>query len=141
MKKNIIIAALVVILVLLGYSMNHEDDTVLQGQGGIAANECTIFTQDAVAIGDDISTEVLASHARRAWAMVQQPENATNTVAFGFGQAATLTDGLIMGDGGTATSSLDYLQVGLNTDYPFTGAVNAITDVGSTTVKVVDCRY
>lgn len=109
---------------------------------GSQADACTVFTVSSVTIGNQQSTQILSSHANRAFATLQQPINATNTVnvSFATGTAATLTSGLQL-PAATSTSPSPSLTFGLATDKPYTGAVTAITNVASTTLLVTECLY
>ena len=117
-----------------------QSDTRLSGEGGIGATECDITTESLISFGDDVSTEILASYGRRAWARVKFPTDSTGVstsgpVALGFDATAALGDGTVL------STSTPELIFGLNTDLPFTGAVNAITTNGSTSIEVIECRY
>lgn len=106
------------------------------GQGGVTATACSISSQTRVSIGDDVSTQVVASDARNAYTLLQLALDESNAVYLGFGQDAVTTGGLIL-DASTDRS----LAVGLNSDFPFTGAINAITNTSSTTLYVTVCEY
>ena len=94
----------------------------------------------SVIVGNQSSTIVVPAYAQNAFARIQQPLNATNTVRLGFGVAAVPGVGTKLGL--MSSSSIpDSITFGLNTDLPFTGSVSAITDLGSTTVDVIICRY
>lgn len=116
------------------------DKTGFAGEGGAGATSCDIISSTQVVIGDDSSTEIVANHAQNAYVLITQPINATNTVSIGFDSAATTASGFVIGSS-TATYHPSVLEVGLNTDFPFTGAVNAITNLASTTIGVTICRY
>jgi len=107
-------------------------------EGGIGAGTCTLTASTTVAIGDDISTEVLSGTGRRAWAIIELPQDsagvATNTVAIGFGQAAIASNFRLS----TTTKTLEF---GKNTSFTFQGSINALTDTGSTTIRVIECSY
>lgn len=110
----------------------------LSGEGGQAASACTASTT-RVAIGHQEAKEILPDYARRAWAHISIQDRlgntATNTIAVGLGETPSLTRGYELS---TTTTELNF---GLNTDLPFTGAVNVLTSTGSTTIDVVECRY
>ncbi len=104
--------------------------------------KCSVSTVTAVAIGNQASTQVLATSTRaRAFAMIQQVRDAsgiaTSTVSISLenGYNATLGNGIQLS---TSTPSLTF---GLNTLFPYEGAVQAITNVGSTTLRVTECVY
>lgn len=110
------------------------------GQGGEGATSCDVISSSKVVIGNQSSKEIVATHAQNAYVIVTQPINATNTVSLGFDTDATTASGFVIGSS-TATYHPTVLEMGLNTDFPYTGAVNAITNLGSTTIGVTICRY
>lgn len=141
MKK--ILLAILGVVIIVGLFVEFKIDVpsnFLSGQGGVNANDCQISSQTVVAIGDDISTQILAQNYRRAWARIQQPLNATNTAAIGFGQDASFGAGIVLPNA-TTSSEASYIEIGLNTDFPFIGSVEALTSTGSTTILVTDCVY
>lgn len=85
---------------------------------------------------------VVGTTTNRAYTRISQLDNATNTVSVSFSQgaAATLTTGQVLSIG-AATGTQYTLEAGLNTDFPYTDAITAITDKGSTTVIVTNCTY
>lgn len=108
-----------------------------QVKGEVYSTSCTA-SSSVVAVGNQASSRILQSHARRAWAEVALPNTqgvATNTIALGLGTAAVITQGHEM------STTSDEFALGLNTDLPYTGEVNAITSTGSTTLRVTECRY
>ena len=121
-----------------------KDINLSGGSGGQYARTCTVNTVAVALVGHQVSRTILSSYGLRAWARIQQPINATNTVqlAFDEGNAATLNSGLTLyapqANGSTTITHIDF---GLNTDFPYTGEVTGITNVGSTTVFITECRY
>lgn len=105
--------------------------------------DCTP-TATLATIGHQQSTRILATSTKRAWAMIQSPDNATNTAALGFRQdiAATFALGYLINvpnlNGATSTPRAEF---GVNTEFPYTGSVTGLTDNGSTTVAVLECVY
>jgi len=94
-----------------------------------------------VNIGHQESVTVLAAGSRQ-WAILQQPQHATNTVSLSFGATTTAS---VAGQGfeltqATATSPVPQLVVGFGTNLPTSDAITAITDSGSTTLKVISCK-
>lgn len=112
------------------------------GIGNISSSPCTVSTIAVATVGHQQSSTILAASGRRAWARIQQPINATNTIslAFNAGASATLTSGLQLTPA-TTTSADNYIDFGLDTDFPYTGAVTGLTNLGSTTVLVTSCNY
>lgn len=128
-----IVAALVFTALCSGYQAYHLKKQQAFGSG---YRVCTM-TQTVVAIGNQAPTTILAA-ANRQWAMIQQPENATNTVAVSFGGTPTVGSGLSL-TRATSTSPVPSFTFGNLTDFPYTGAVSVRTDNGSTTIKVIQC--
>ena len=101
--------------------------------------KCTMSATSTVVIGNQASTRLLPAYSNRAWAIVQLPKNdsgvASNTVSINFGASSTLASGYQLS---TTTNEMTF---GLNTAFPFVEDVNAITSTGSTTIRVIECRY
>ncbi len=127
---------IIIALVLLGgwylWSMNGGTGTV------ISSRDCTTNTVASVAVGDDLTTTILSAYSNRAWARIQVADGEVEPVFLSFdeGAAATADNGLALT--ATSTTAIDF---GLNTDFPYTGAVTGITGTASTTVLVTECRY
>lgn len=116
---------------------------IVLGQGlGLGQPTCTASSTVAL-IGDDISTQILASSSRRAWTRVQINNNATNTVFLAVNDVpAAINTGFVLGGNlGASASTTPYIDFGLNTPFPYTGAVKAITNISTTTVIVTQCVY
>jgi hypothetical protein len=106
-------------------------DTVV---GGDPLRLCKV-TQTVVAIGNQASTKILNAGARQ-WAIIQQPANATNTVALSLSQASsTIATGYKLNSGTTTE-----FRLGFATDIPTPNFVEAITSAGSTTITVLECK-
>lgn len=101
---------------------------------------CTVSTSTAITIGAQASTMVLATSSNRAWASIMQPSNASSTAFLSFdeGAAAAVGAGYRLG---TTTTSVYDITFGVNTTFPYNGAVTARTDTASTTVLVTECVY
>lgn len=140
MKPKIIIIG-VVVLIALGALYAFRDSAVLGGAGGVGARECTV-TESLATVGNNISSTVLAEYTNRAWAVIQLPllatGVATNTVSLSFDEGAAAVSGT---DFTLSTSTPITEPFGLNSDFSYTGAVTGITSTGSTTLRVVECRY
>lgn len=106
----------------------------------LATPSCTISTVTAATVGHQVSSTILASNGRRAWAIIEQPLNATNTLSINFGAAATVNSGIQLPPA-TTTNESDKITLGLDTDFPYTGDVMGITNNGSTTVRITQCVY
>ena len=114
------------------------------GSGGITAPKCNVtFTKAAV--GDDLSTAILSQNANRAWAIIQQPQAATNTVTLSFdeGEAAVFGSGYQLASTTVSTPSEqdETPPFGRNADFAYMDEVEAITSTGTTTVNIIECVY
>jgi len=134
-KKTGIIAIIIALLFGGGYGATQLGGT------SFTTKSCAVSTVTAAIVGNEASSAVLSAYSNRAWAKIELVETtsgvATNTpsISFDEGTDATLAGGLKLS---TSTPSIVF---GLNTDFPYTGAVTGITDVGSTTIRVTECRY
>jgi len=138
-KQTIGIIAVVVVIVVVLLSGGSK----LGGYGNSQSQSCTGSTVTAVTVGHQLSSTLLAASGRRAWAIIQSPSNATNTVSVSLGGTAVAGQGMAI-NATTTNSSFPVLQelvFGLNTDLPYAGAVTGITNYGSTTVLVTQCNY
>lgn len=105
---------------------------------GTSLRVCTV-TQGTIQIGNLASTEILSA-GNRAWVIVQQPVNATNTVAISLdGTTAQISEGYHLGDAWATTTPSEF-RMGFGTDITNQNSLNAITNLGSTTVNVISCR-
>lgn len=138
--KGTVLIALGALLILLGL-FNFNQDEALSGQSSVNSASCTVVSSTTVGIGHQKSVEIVASASNNAYVIISQPIFATNTVAIGIGGTASLTTSGIKLAPGTASTSPERFVLGLNSDFPFTGSVEAITNAGSTTIGVTVCRY
>lgn len=145
MKKylgSFILASVIFTLTLVVGILFRDTKEVEAGGDGFVAYNCTA-SSSAITIGDDISTQILATTSRRAWARVSLANNATNTASLAWNDVTavhntgTLLNAAVTG-GASTTPSLDF---GLNTDFPYTGAVKVITNFSTTTILVTQCVY
>ena len=139
MKDKIIISALVVLIAATLYGISQGPVQKETGDLGLAV--CTV-TQSVKTIGHQASTLILSKGAR-SWAIIQQHQNATNTVALSFDNASsTLARGYTLAPdfSNDVASSTDKVVLGFSTELPTGNAVEAITDAGTTTVKVIECK-
>jgi hypothetical protein len=136
MKNYILgIAFMVGVLALVFHGMTVD--------GAIDSSKCEVESTQVVSVGDDISSTLLSAKGNRAWAVIQQPLNATNTVALSFneGAAAVLGQGYQLFDFSTSTGEASKITFGRNTEFPYVGAVTGKTNYGSTTLLVTECLY
>lgn len=138
-KENIILSALVVLTVATLFGIFRAPIEKKDTSLGLAA--CTV-TQTVKTIGHQFSTQILGKGAR-SWAIIQQPANATNTVALSLDNASsTMARGYTLAPDTTpdVASSTDRLAIGFTTEFPTSNAVEALTSTGSTTIKVIECK-
>ena len=142
--KNLPILVSIIALIIAGAAMVSalKKSAALGGAGFVNSQSCTVSRITATTTANQLSTMVLGTTTRRAWAIIEQPVNATNTVALSFnhGAPATLTSGIDLENAST-TNGLTEIRFGLNTDFPYTGSVYALTSTGSTTLKITECVY
>ena len=134
---------LAVFTVLIGVLMFLSmPDATFGSNGSRATSECIVSAATKATVGNQVSTTLLAENTLRAWAVIQQPINATNTIAVSFdeGAAAALGTGLEL-TASTSTSPNPKVEFGLNTDFAYTGEVTGISNTGSSTVLVTQCIY
>lgn len=134
-KEKIIIAIVVVVGILL--SLNGFNADVSLG-GSSASQKCEVSSVTAIAVGNDVSTTILSIASNRAWATIGVADGETEPifVSFDEGAAATVNNGVILT--ATSTTKIDF---GLNTLFPYTGAVTGITGTASTTVMITECKF
>lgn len=135
--------ALAMVFVMVAVAVVTQTGEV-SGQGltdGRNASKCTVATSTRVVVNPQ-STSILPAYSLRAWAIIQQPRNATNTIALSIdeGAAAVLGSGFELSVG-TSSSPSHQFTFGLNTELPYTGEVTGIASAGTTTVLVTECRY
>jgi hypothetical protein len=135
-KKENILMGLFVIIVAGWFAFGN--DGIGGGAGNLNQVSCDVNTVTAVAVGDDTSETVLAAYSNRAYAIISVASAETEPIFLSFdeGADATTGNGIIL----TATSTTQ-IEFGLNTDFPYVGAVTGITGTASTTVAVTECRY
>lgn len=134
----LLVASMMLLGVQLSFNFGAKD-----AQASASAQSCLTTTSSVATVGDDESGTLLSANGRRAFAIIQQPTNATNTVALSTdeGAAAVLGSGYQLDDIATSTGEASKFIVGLATDMPYTGAITGLTNNGSTTVLVTECTY
>lgn len=141
MKESIALTGIVLALaIIVGGSTAialklHDNRSTSTQSFGLAV--CTVTTT-LVSIGNQAATTILSGGAR-SWAIIQQPVNATNTVAASLGGTPTIGTGYELTPA-TSTSPVSQLALGYSTPIPYQGAVSARTGTGSTTLKVIECK-
>ena len=130
--KTIGITVIIVVgIIFIGYSLKTRNVG-----GGYTYQNCNVTVTDTVAVGDDISTTMLSATSGRTWARLQLEANETDNVYLMFGSTATINDGLLL-----SSSTVDYIDIGMATDIPYSGIVTGITDgTASSTLLLTECR-
>lgn len=136
MKKLLGIIILIAGVVIGGYLF--KDNVSFGGGDGFTAFECSVQSSSQVVIGDDVATEVFAGHSRTAYARITVNSTSTQDVHLSFDEGANAVVGQGVHISATTTP---FVEFGLNTDFPYVGAVTAITPTATTTVELTTCRY
>lgn len=136
-----LIAGAVLLVGWASFAPEKSEDLSLGGNGGLTAAQCSVTTSSRSIVGNQLSSTVLSAAGNRAWAIIEAPIQATSTIALSFdeGAAAVVGNGLALNSNSTTTK--DHIVFGRATEFPYTGAVTGITNVGSTTVTVTECLY
>ncbi len=109
--------------------------------GGSDAAACTFITVIPVTVGNQAATTVLGAQAMRAWASIQLPLNATNTISVSLASTSAVSGKGIQLSGTPTSSPSSVLTFGLNTPLPYAGPVSVITSAATTTILVNECTY
>lgn len=138
MQKAIIsfIVAVVLTLTVASHFLNKNFGSI----GNVNTQSCSITETKAV-VGHQLARTLLSANSRRAWAVIQQPVNASNTLQIDLGGTAVFGSGAYQLTSATSTNPVSLITLGLSTDLPFTGAVTGITQSASSTVNVTECVY
>ena len=129
---GLVTVGVIAIAVIVGFG------TRTNFSGAMVTSACTVSTVSNSAVGDDLTTTLLPAYSNRGWARIQVADGEVEPIFLSFdeGADATVDNGLAL----TATSTT-YIDFGLNTDFPYTGAVTGITGSASTTVLITECRF
>lgn len=147
---NTAIAVIAIGIVAIVY--NQFSHGVSFGGGStIKSQNCDVYTVSSVEVGPNTSNgiaTVLSAYSGRAWARIEARATSTPVYSLSFDEGAAAVDGEGLeiasgyGTGAGASSTPSYIDFGLNTDFPYTGAVTAINDsAASSSVLVTECRY
>ena len=130
--KTIGITVIIVVgIIFIGYSLKTRNVG-----GGYTYQNCNVTVTDTVVVGDDLSATILSATSGRTWARIQLEANETDNVYLMFGSTATINDGLLL-----SSSTVDYIDIGMATDIPYSGIVTGITDgTASSTLLLTECR-
>jgi len=133
-------------LVLTGQAASSVNSVLLDANRNPAKDGawCDITTRTLAVVGDDLTTEVLATSTNRAWARIAVGANATNTSYVEFNDIdATVNSPFVLNktQGSGAGTTTPELVFGLTTPFPYRGVVNVLNDNGTSTVEVIECVY
>lgn len=113
----------------------------------VFGSSCVTTNSIGVAGKGNTIGNVLATSTLRAWARISVGDNATNTIFLSFDEGAkavadtgvplNFANGTV---GGEATST-PFVDFGLKTNLPYTGAVSATAETGTTTLLITECNY
>lgn len=133
-----LLVILAVIIVGFGFLTNSGD----RGNFGAQTDKSCTVTESVATIGADESSTILAAHTRRAWAKIEALPTATNTPWLSFDAAAAIAGtGHPLIQNRVSGTSTNPVIFGRDAELKYTGIVYGITDVGSSTVLVTECRY
>jgi len=135
LKKHLGGVLVSIAILVMGFGTGLQDNSLLKGN---SYAKCDTLTETLLTIGDEESTQILTATSGRSYAMLQLTMTsggvATNTASIAFGSTATLANGIQLS---TTTPTLVF---GMDTNHAYSGIVSAITDNGSTTLRVTECR-
>lgn len=130
---------------VIWHRANQTPQTYGNRADGATSISCNNLTQSIVQVGKDVSVSVLATSSRRSWARIGIPTNASTTFLLSVANGATTTAGngtiLLNNPNVTGASSSPTIDFGLNTAFPYTGTVQALSLYGSSTLVVTQCSY
>lgn len=108
--------------------------------GGFSDRGCNFTNTASSTVVASSPTQLLATSTRRAWARIQKDLSAvaSSTIFLSFNGAVS---GAFSNIALNASSTETAIEIGLNTEIPYTGSVHAITNTGSTYVLVTECVY
>lgn len=125
-------ASVATVALTIVHASGNEDKTL----GAVPL--CTV-THRLVAIGNGAAVQILAPGSRQ-WAIIQQPINATNTVALGIGTSSVIGRGFELSSSTNSASMPASFELGFGTAHPTSASTTAITSTGSSTIKVTECK-
>ena len=133
--KKILIAIVIIGVAIVGYFMGKG---IKLGGGMEASRDCDITITTMVEIGASNSSTILSATSGRSYARIQQARDthgrSTSTPYLSFGGTAVSESGFML------STTTPFVELGMTTDFPYTGTVTGITNTGSTTVTVIECR-
>ena len=127
-------------LVTLLVQEQQEKEPILGGFTDRSCNASSTLT-NLIPIGSDVKTLLMATTSNRAFAQLTRSALATSTffwIHFTAQESqgnATNTAQMILS---TTTPTIEF---GLNTRFPYTGAVYGTSPLGSSTIIVTQCNY
>ena len=129
--KTIVVTSIIIIgICFIGYSLKTRNIG-----GAYTYQTCNVTTTTAVNI-DDITRTMLTATSGRTWARLQLGANETDNFYIMLGATATETNGIML-----SSSTVDYIDIGMATDIPYSGIITGITDgTASSTLLITECR-
>lgn len=108
------------------------------GSGGEVATKCETSISSATDLLTSTSSTILATSTRRSFARIQilDSENGIAWLSFDEGAVASTSRGVEL-----VADSEEAIEFGLNTDFPYVGAVTGIATVATTTLFITECTY
>lgn len=140
-SKALLGTVLAFIVLALAAVVFQTSQPAFGGFSSTGSAACRTILQDEVAIGADSSVELVADASNYAYIRISQPINATNTVTLNLGGDVAATSSIYLSGADAASNTPDVFVAGLNTEFPYSGSIEAKTSVGSTTIGVVTCKY
>ena len=141
LAKYIVGILIIGLLISIAISLN----TILKntiGRAPLDANSrvqtdgelCYTSSVDSISVGTT-NVVVLAASSTRAYARIQL--NGLKVVNLSFQPGVDA----VSGEGFELSSSTPDIVFGLNTDFPYTGEVRALSETASSTVNVIECGF
>lgn len=148
-KNKIVVSSAIALAFVIGVALtilvvNAVKEKTVEVLGSMANAKCNVSSTGTSTIGHQVSRTLLAANENRAWAIIEQPANASNTahISFDEGAAAVVGGGWWTLTPATTTSPLSKTEAfGRATMFPYTGEVTGITNTSSSTVIITECSY
>ena len=121
----------------IGFPAPRDENRVASTLG-----QSCVPTHSVVEVGDEATTALVSASKLRAWVMIQQPLNATNTLSLNITAGDAVDgEGISLTNSTTTAGLLSYFEIGIDVDRPATSTIAGITNLASTTALVTDCLY
>lgn len=139
-SESIYLILVIALAVVIGGAVLLYIDrfTATESEQALGSLQLCTVTESLVTVGHQEAKVVLSAGAF-TWAIIQQPQNASNTLSLSLNATSTAGRGYELTPA-TSTSPVPELRLGFATDLPFQGKVTGRTNNGSTTVKTTVCK-